>query len=595
MNVYERCRRKIITCIGCNKKFMNKKHHHHHLHMMKKNSSCVNYYNNIAKASNIASSFQSTELRIPATTRTSSSAPFASSSSSASSSTNNHQHFFDNRYYTINKVENSDLLASSSKPNHKKQKTTSMDTAKRITTEDPNDADNFLITSDNDDQNYENHNEQDPESTLFMTSTTNSTIDPNSTIGATVLLNDNEEEESQVPPTSSHDNENTTSLVIHTAENSMSSNQENPNKRRIIEGLLREEDAEVFDQNLLIYLEQIRLEETPRNSNLADRLYRDGLELIKYLIEKDYSLSSYDDLMKWKYGVVNTSHFMTLQRLKKHSETRVHGVSFSKLLSPKRTNLQCPSGRQVTVITTNAIAAIVSLLSKLDMMNIKHTTLSQSNNDNPFEIESSSNSTTYSDINTGSVFVESARKLVNDSTKQYNIGIIMNMDEATMDAYSKLSLHPVNITFTTFNRERRNLSSYWRTIGYLPNFDEQIGGSKRYSPDDKLNDLHFSLKHILSSIQCLQESTKLEGMKWKFQFSNYPGVTFERRLTFTISHIISDAKEHDALCGRMQNRSKCRRLCRDCDIQIESSDDPYGNCNFWKMEDIQNFDDDQKH
>ena len=59
----------------------------------------------------------------------------------------------------------------------------------------------------------------------------------------------------------------------------------------------------------------------------------------------------------------------------------------------------------------------------------------------------------------------------------------------------------------------------WRSIGYLPNFDESFA-SKTYTPDQKSNDFHFCLRYILNGIEQIQ---KHNGLYWDFKFPEYEG------------------------------------------------------------------------
>ena len=333
------------------------------------------------------------------------------------------------------------------------------------------------------------------------------------------------------------------------------------------------------DENLLLHIKAIRDNELP-NTTEVDVQYQDGLELVKYLLEKDISLSSYNDLMKWKHSN-EPLKYHTLEKLKKLSSNYVYGPSFASLIRPKKTPLRCPSGRLTSVITSDVVASIVDLLSDLDLTDIHNTTLSRTDEDNPFNTPVGN---MYSDIHQGELFLSTRANEVTDASTTYHVGLILYQDEATLDAYSKLSFHPINLTLTLYNREARNLSMTWRTIAYLPNFDEQIGGNKKYTPDQKLDDFHCCLNHVLTNLRSIQTDS---GMKWKFIFNTYPDKVFERNLIFRFSHIVSDAKENDMICGRMSNRSRTKRLCRDCDILVKDSDDPSKKCNFLSMFDIQ--------
>ena len=87
-------------------------------------------------------------------------------------------------------------------------------------------------------------------------------------------------------------------------------------------------------------------------------------------------------------------------------------------------------------------------------------------------------------------------KSINQSTDPL-VPIQLYMGETTLDSYGKLSLHPLVMTLLIFNRETRNLSMSWRTIAYIPNFDDTFQ-NKNYSVDMKYNDFHFYLRYLLN-------------------------------------------------------------------------------------------------
>ena len=107
--------------------------------------------------------------------------------------------------------------------------------------------------------------------------------------------------------------------------------------------------------------------------------------------------------------------------------------------------------------------------------------------------------------------------------------------------------------------------------------------SKTYSPEKKLSDFHYCLRYILNGIEQIQ---KLNGLYWDFSFPEYDGKTYRRLLKFPLSHVISDAKENDTICGRMGNRCMTACLARDCDIKTCDSDNPNVKCNFHCMNDL---------
>ena len=91
------------------------------------------------------------------------------------------------------------------------------------------------------------------------------------------------------------------------------------------------------------------------------------------------------------------------------------------------------------------------------------------------------------------------------------------------------------------------------------------------------------MRYILNGIEQIQ---KHNGLYWDFKFPEYKGKVYRRLLKCPLSHVISDAKENDTICGRMGNRCTTICLSRDCDIKTIDSDNPNIKCNFHIMDDL---------
>ena len=161
--------------------------------------------------------------------------------------------------------------------------------------------------------------------------------------------------------------------------------------------------------------------------------------------------------------------------------------------------------------------------------------------------------------------------------------ISLYLDETNLDTFSKLTLHPVVMTLLIYNRKSRNSSMSWRTIGYIPNFNEHFG-NKRYTPEQKMCDYHYCLRYILNGIEKIQA---IHHLKWQFCFTKYPNKVYNRNLRFYLSHVSGDAKGNDVWCGRFNNRTKTVCLARDCDVKVLDSDNPNVSCNFLSMYDLE--------
>ena len=84
-----------------------------------------------------------------------------------------------------------------------------------------------------------------------------------------------------------------------------------------------------------------------RSKIVYDTQYLDGLELVKILMSKQMSLTSYSDFMKFKHGNKNHHKYYSLHKLVQLSQQRVFGKTLSKRMKPTNSNLVCPSGRKV--------------------------------------------------------------------------------------------------------------------------------------------------------------------------------------------------------------------------------------------------------
>jgi len=55
---------------------------------------------------------------------------------------------------------------------------------------------------------------------------------------------------------------------------------------------------------------------------------------------------------------------------------------------------------------------------------------------------------------------------------------------------------------------------------------------------------------------------------------------------FPVAFIIGDSQSQDRMCGRYLAYANVPRICRACDVTPEDSDDPFHECRFLSMADI---------
>ncbi len=198
----------------------------------------------------------------------------------------------------------------------------------------------------------------------------------------------------------------------------------------------------------------------------------------------------------------------------------------------------------------------------------------------------------YSDIHTGSWFLNAHRKLCASENKNdpHSINIlcpiIMFIDGTPIDTFGNLKLDAIMFTLGIYNRETRNKSHAWRLLGYIPEVPDELlydDGSKDADTKKKRQnkqriDYHHMLKYLLKEFVQLQNSS---GILWNYL--DRTNRVRKLRLRPTLMYIIGDALGNDKLCDRFQSYGKATKyLCRDCLCPTEKLDDVDYKCTFTK-------------
>ena len=332
------------------------------------------------------------------------------------------------------------------------------------------------------------------------------------------------------------------------------------------------------------------LQEKELSNRICDSDYKECLELVTILMKNNIPVNNmYNDTMKWKNKDKKlTTTMMTINSLLKRAEARVYGSSIATKIKPTQTNLICPSGRHVTITSFDADALIYDMLTDHDLMQTSNLIFEDGNVTNPFLIKESK---FYGDFHTSEFYSQTLKQKNINTDTEVLIPIQLYMDETTLDAYSKLSLHPLVMTLLIFNRTTRNLSSSWRTLGYIPNFDA-LFGNKKYSVDVKHNDFHFCLRYLLDGPHKVISYS--EGYDWSFNFKTFPNHNYKRKIKFVLGNVLGDAKGANVLCSRFGNNTSSH-IARDCNVLTMSSDDPNHKCLFHKQKDLDDLSLDQLH
>ena len=93
---------------------------------------------------------------------------------------------------------------------------------------------------------------------------------------------------------------------------------------------------------------------------------------------------------------------------------------------------------------------------------------------------------------------------------------------------------------------------------------------------------HAMVKVILEGTVGIQES----GLMWDLAYKGkvYNDLHYKTFIPF----VKCDNKEADAMCGRYQDRTKCKQICRYCHIPTQESDDHMHKSRYKTVQEFQN-------
>ena len=575
MNISSTCRKAIVSCDKCKKCFVNEKGFMSHL--SRSNKECLKFHNEAAIAKAKVESFSKSQVDIPnlknqkyvqtSTPAHNNKSSFRflmssvqkfSSSSFKNTTSSNTKVTSDSTLFCMPASEN--LLSTS----NNKMLSPNINSS-YLNSETVSNTTNVCIDSDDDNDNeYFNDDNQ----SSFIGSITEDNNMNNFDCDNQPYINSNDD-------LTNYDNNKNNS------NNTSTSNNSDGNHQPVVP---KQSHLQILSSDHFLNIKESQKKDI--SSLDSDTQYREALELIQLLMMKNMPMSAYSDFMKWRYKDQRHLYY-SFEEMTKLTEKRVYGDALASKLSPKDKNITCPSGRKVNIITYDIDAVIYDLLSDLNLTQPQNM-IFDGTKDDPFNLKDKD---VYDDLDQSGIYQETYKANITDPKSELLVPLIIYMDETNLDTYSKLVLHPIVVTLGIYNRSTRHLSMSWRTIGYLPNFDESFG-NKRFSADEKLSDFHYCLRYIINGIEQMQS---INHFNWTFEFPEYEHKYFNRKLKFFLSHVVSDAKENDMICGRMSNRSSTIRLCRDCDIKVQDSDDPRIKCNFHKMTDLEKLNEKELH
>ena len=326
-----------------------------------------------------------------------------------------------------------------------------------------------------------------------------------------------------------------------------------------------------------------------------------AIKLMDILRKKRATLDTYDAVMEWHFrqsGVL--SDHESLADTRRYLSRKVmmkrlaHRYNMANKFARTKEVILTSSKAKVAVEWHDARDCVVSLLTDPrftddDFVFFNNDPLAPPPDDLDY----------ISDVNTGSAYIETYKKLITKPGKQMLVPILLYIDGAITGQFDKLEIVPLRMSLGIHKNEARDREHAWRTLGYVPNFakensrgkkifaqsghdaaenyqmelDEEEGTDHKVEKKSgKAEDYHCLLSAILESYRELEK----EGMRFDFR---YRGKLYKNlELIFFIPFVKCDNDEGDKLCLSYRSRGKgVKQLCRYCLCPNAKTDDPLAN------------------
>ena len=348
-----------------------------------------------------------------------------------------------------------------------------------------------------------------------------------------------------------------------------------------------------------------------------------AIKLMDILKRKGSTLDTYNEIMQWhvdqgaRHGYIsrdkmmeklaaryNVPHTIINKRTKSNKKTSNKKVfEFAK----QRPLILPSSGAKVNIIYNDARDNVVSLLTDPrfgddDFLHFDDDPLAPP----PATIK------ILGDINTGTAYRETYKKLITNPKKEMLCPMLLYIDGAVTGQFDKLQVEALKMSLGILKKRARDRDAAWRTLGWVPNYtpsdsrgkqilqesghvaqtlfpteaDEGAGASsdsedasvhshgwqtEQYDNKhaNKSQDYHAILSALLDSYAQLEK----DGLLWDYKCK---GKIYKVVMKFFIMFVKCDGDEADKLCAKQRSRGRhIKQICRYCTIPTDKLDSHY--------------------
>ena len=351
--------------------------------------------------------------------------------------------------------------------------------------------------------------------------------------------------------------------------------------------------ADMILENKLLSMDKILLQNLREAS--FDKSYVCFLELESTLRKASVPNNVFDKVMRWAIKNSDTlskrADLFTRKKLYLDSSRFLYG-SLDEGMRPTQKTIMLPSGRLVAVTTFDIINQIYSLLECpfLNKGGLKNTIFQYGDENHPFrlpvdDMDSFYDKGYFDDVESCLWYIKTYLGLnLHNLPNEILVPIIGFLDGTVLNGLSSHNIEPFMFTIGIFKRLIRNHPKAWKSLGYLEDLFRIIGTSTM-SAEQKMEDYHFILDHVMEGMKKLTTSG---GLLWTFKTND--GKHHTVRLHFRLMMIIGDTKGADVWVGRYGSHMNTSDLCRDCDMLTANSDDPQIHCKINRFSEIEKLD-----
>lgn len=320
-----------------------------------------------------------------------------------------------------------------------------------------------------------------------------------------------------------------------------------------------------------------RIYQTCVDASMSSEVFLLQLGLQDLLYRNRASLGMYDNIISLFNNYLSSSHFDEYARLQTRSKflNRLESTLETTCMQPKIGDVKLHDNSLATVPVFDVKSMILSIVHNRTIMLEENFAPGYDIFTGNVDSDHPANGR-YGEVHTGDAWLRARDRYCGTEGKYMPCALILFADKSHTDLHGALSLTPVIMCPTFFNKAARNNPKTWRPVGYIPNlaYGKGDGG---VIPVDKVQDEHNCISYVLKSLRDLCSSggirTEVMGR--------------EVHIKLWIHFIIGDTEGNNKLLGHYQSsNSRVQKPYRDCHCSFDDLNLTNPQCTYISLADM---------